>query len=189
MQYEKKLVGYYWAGPLKKALGISPIICWNRRRIGLFLVSGFWPGHTNTALGRSKPLNYTPSLVPACTSRQEIRYLKSPAFVIWCLTGLVGKPQEEDMMSTPVNLPPVMIPRFNRPVGEINHSRRLLLADFGNDTRVFVDGACLERIFSASSNMEHAYNTTKILCPNLQWGCQSHRFADNKGLNVSCGKW
>jgi hypothetical protein len=33
-----------------------------------------------------------------------------------------------------------------------------------------------------------AHNTTKILCPNLQWGCQSHWFAKNKGLNVSCGK-
>jgi hypothetical protein len=23
----------------------------------------------------------------------------------------------------------------------------------------------------------------------LQWGCQSHRFAENKWLNVSCGRW
>jgi hypothetical protein len=37
--------------------------------------------------------------------------------------------------------------------------------------------------------VEPAYNTTKILCPNLQIGCQSHRFAKNKGLNVSCGRW
>jgi hypothetical protein len=42
--------------------------------------------------------------------------------------------------------------------------------------------------FGANSNMEPAHNTTKVLCPNLQWGCQSHWFAENKGLNVSCGK-
>jgi hypothetical protein len=47
------------------------------------------------------------------------------------------------MMSTTVNLPSVMIPRFNRPVGERNHFRRLLLADFGNGIRLFVDDACL----------------------------------------------
>jgi hypothetical protein len=41
---------------------------------------------------------------------------------------------------------------------------------------------------STSSNVEPAHNTTKVLYPNLQWGCQSHRFAVNKGLNVSCGK-
>jgi hypothetical protein len=34
------------------------------------------------------------------------------------------------MMSTIVNLPSVMIPRFHHPVEERNHSRRLLLADF-----------------------------------------------------------
>jgi hypothetical protein len=28
----------------------------------------------------------------------------------------------------------------------------------------------------------------QVLCPNSQWGCQSHRFAMNKGLSVSSGK-
>jgi hypothetical protein len=37
--------------------------------------------------------------------------------------------------------PSVMKPKFNRPVGERNHFRRLLLADFGNGTRKLVDGA------------------------------------------------
>jgi hypothetical protein len=49
------------------------------------------------------------------------------------------------MMSTVVNLPSVMIPRFNRPVGERNHFQRLLLADFGNGSRELVYGACLGR--------------------------------------------
>jgi hypothetical protein len=59
-------------------------------------------------------------------------------------------------------------PRFNRPVGERNNFQRLLLADFGNGSREFVYGACLGRSFGASSSMEPAHNTTKILCPNLQ---------------------
>jgi hypothetical protein len=67
------------------------------------------------------------------------------------------------MMNTAVSFPSVMIPRFNRPVEERNHFQRLLLADFGNGAR---EG--LVRGFSASSNMEPAHNTTKILCPNLQ---------------------
>jgi hypothetical protein len=78
-----------------------------------------------------------------------------------------------------------MKPRFNRSVGERTHIRRLLLADFGNGARrcLWWHGVCV------SSNVEPAHNTTKILCPNLQWGCQSHRFAENKGLNLSCGRW
>jgi hypothetical protein len=67
------------------------------------------------------------------------------------------------MMSTAVSFPSVMIPKFNRPVGERNHFRRLLLADFGNDAR---EG--LVRGFGANSNVEPVHNTTKILCPNLQ---------------------
>jgi hypothetical protein len=39
------------------------------------------------------------------------------------------------MMSIAVSFPSVMIPRFNRLVGERNHFQRLLLADFGNDAR------------------------------------------------------
>jgi hypothetical protein len=87
------------------------------------------------------------------------------------------------MMSTSISFPPVMIPRFNRPVGERNHFQRLLLADFGNGAR---EG--LVRGFGASTNVEPAHNTAKILWPNLQGGCQSHRFADNKELNIWCGK-
>jgi hypothetical protein len=102
----------------------------------------------------------------------------------WCLTGPVGKTQEEGMMSTIVSFPSIMIPRFSRPVGERNHFWRLLLANFGNSARKSLRwrGVC------ANSNVEPAHNTTKILCPNLQWGYQSHRFADNKELNISCGK-
>jgi hypothetical protein len=48
------------------------------------------------------------------------------------------------MISTIVNLPSVMIPRFNQPVGERKHFRRLLLANFGNGTRLFVDDAYLD---------------------------------------------
>jgi hypothetical protein len=32
-----------------------------------------------------------------------------------------------------------------------------------------------------------AHNTTKNFAPNLRWGCQSHRFAVNKGFSVSSG--
>jgi hypothetical protein len=74
------------------------------------------------------------------------------------------------------------------PVGEGNHFWRLMLTGFGDSSRQFVYGAYLGRSFGTSSNVEPAHNTTKVLCPNLQWGCQSHRFAMNKGLNVSCGK-
>jgi hypothetical protein len=44
------------------------------------------------------------------------------------------------MMSTAVNLPSVMIPRFSRPVGERNHSQRLLLADFATAPEGVFDG-------------------------------------------------
>jgi hypothetical protein len=67
------------------------------------------------------------------------------------------------MMSTSISFPSVMILRFNRPVGERNHFRRLLLADFGNSARKI-----LVRGFGASSNVEPAHNTTKLVCPNLQ---------------------
>jgi hypothetical protein len=43
-----------------------------------------------------------------------------------------------------------------------------MLAGFGDGSREFVYGAYLERSFGASSNMEPAHNTTKVLCPNLQ---------------------
>jgi hypothetical protein len=76
-----------------------------------------------------------------------------------------------------------MKPKFNRPVGERNQFWRLLLADFD---RAPADSWW--RVVSASSNVEPAHNTTKLLCPNLQWACQSHWFAENKGFNVQCGK-
>jgi hypothetical protein len=40
----------------------------------------------------------------------------------------------------------------------------------------------------ASCNAEPTHNTTKYFAPNLRWGCQSHRFAWNKGMSVSSGK-
>jgi hypothetical protein len=43
-------------------------------------------------------------------------------------------------------------------------------------------------ITSPSSNAKPTHNTTKNFAPNLRWGCQSHRFAANKGLSVSSGK-
>jgi hypothetical protein len=41
---------------------------------------------------------------------------------------------------------------------------------------------------SPSRNVKPAHNTTNNFSPNLRWGCQSHRFAVNKGLSVSSGK-
>jgi hypothetical protein len=43
-----------------------------------------------------------------------------------------------------------------------------MLAGFGDGSREFVYAACLGCIFGASSNMEPAHNTTKVLFPNLQ---------------------
>jgi hypothetical protein len=82
-------------------------------------------------------------------------------------------------MSTTVSFLSVMKQRFNGPAGERNHFWMLLLADFGDGAR-----KSLVRSFGASSNVEPANNTIKLLCPNLQWGCQSHWFADNKGLDI-----
>jgi hypothetical protein len=62
------------------------------------------------------------------------------------------------MMSTTVSFPLVMIPWFNRPVGERNHFQRLLLADFGNNAR-----ESLAHGVGASNNMEPAHKTTKLL--------------------------
>jgi hypothetical protein len=97
----------------------------------------------------------------------------------WYLTGPVGKPQEEGIMSTSVSFPSV----WNQ--GSIDQY----------DKETTFEGCCyltLARrqkivwcvVDDASSNVEPVHNTTKLLCPNLQWGCQSHRFAENKGLNV-----
>jgi hypothetical protein len=36
----------------------------------------------------------------------------------------------------------------------------------------------------ASSNAEPATHTTKYFVPNFRWGCQSHRFAWNKGYEL-----
>jgi hypothetical protein len=58
------------------------------------------------------------------------------------------------MMSTTVSFLSVMIPRFNRLVGERNHFRRLLLADFGNGARESL--ACG---VGAISNVEPAHTT------------------------------
>jgi hypothetical protein len=79
-----------------------------------------------------------------------------------------------------------MKPRFNRLVGERNHFWRLMLASFGDGSWEYY-GTYLGHSFGACCNVEPPHNTTKVLCPNLKWGCQSHRFAVNKGLNVSCG--
>jgi hypothetical protein len=43
-----------------------------------------------------------------------------------------------------------------------------MLAGFGDGSREFVYGAYLGHSFSASSNVEPAHNTTKVLCPNMQ---------------------
>jgi hypothetical protein len=43
-----------------------------------------------------------------------------------------------------------------------------MLAGFGDGSKEFVHGAYLGRSFGASSNVESAQNTIKVLCPNLQ---------------------
>jgi hypothetical protein len=58
--------------------------------------------------------------------------------------------------------PGLMGLRVTQIVGSISYT---LVSD---DSREFVYGACLGRSFGASSNVEPAHNTTKVLCPNLQ---------------------
>jgi hypothetical protein len=43
-----------------------------------------------------------------------------------------------------------------------------MLAGFGDGSKQFVYGLYLGLSFGASSNVEPAHNTTKVLCPNLQ---------------------
>jgi hypothetical protein len=43
-----------------------------------------------------------------------------------------------------------------------------MLAGFGEGSREFIYSAYLVHSFGASSNVEPAHNTTKVLCLNLQ---------------------
>jgi hypothetical protein len=72
--------------------------------------------------------------------------------------------QEEGMMITVVSFFLIKKPRFNRPVGESVTSE-------GVASRLLAG-----RTTGISNNVKPVHNTTKILCPNLQWGYQSHRF-------------
>jgi hypothetical protein len=75
-----------------------------------------------------------------------------------------------------------MKPRFNRPVGERNHFRRLLLADLDNGARKHA-GAWLtwepRRQQQCGTCTQHNQNTLPQLAVRL-----SHWFAENKGLDV-----
>jgi hypothetical protein len=76
------------------------------------------------------------------------------------------KPQEKGMMSTTVNLPSVMIPRFNRPVGERNHSQRLLLVDFATAPEGVLMAWCLRRQQRGTCT-QHNQNTLPQLTVRL----------------------
>jgi hypothetical protein len=43
-----------------------------------------------------------------------------------------------------------------------------MLAGFGDGSKEFIYGTYLGHSFGASSNVEPAHNTTKVLYPNLQ---------------------
>jgi hypothetical protein len=90
------------------------------------------------------------------------------------------EPQEESMMSIAAYFPSVKKPRFI----DQEKSRQwwlkvmrtgLIALQQGRHLTILVDSSL------ASSNVEPAHNTTKYFVPNLRWGCQSHRFAWNKG--------
>jgi hypothetical protein len=71
---------------------------------------------------------------------------------------------------------------------ERNHFRRLLLANIGNGTRELIDGtlsgAELRRQQQPGTCTQHNQNTL----PQLAVRFSISLFAENKGLNVSCGK-
>jgi hypothetical protein len=89
------------------------------------------------------------------------------------------EPQEEGMMNIAASFSLSKKPRFNRPVPKKPNSRRwCLLASRQLWTIYRVPRPVL---CFASCNVEPAHNTTKYFISNLRWGCQSHRFAWNKG--------
>jgi hypothetical protein len=64
--------------------------------------------------------------------------------------------------------------------------QKLMLASFVT-LRKRAPDKLLVGVSSPSSNAKPAHNTTKNFAPILRWGCQSHRFAVNKGLSISSG--
>jgi hypothetical protein len=96
------------------------------------------------------------------------------------------EPQEKGMMSTAGSLPLVVKPRFIEPVGESQTSEGWCsLASRQLQTFIWrlVQGLALHQQQRGTCTQHN-----QVLCPNLRWGCQSHRFAVNKGLSVSSGK-
>jgi hypothetical protein len=77
-------------------------------------------------------------------------------------------------------------PRYVNPVGKSQYSRRWCLLALRQLRSIY--RAPRPVLSFASCNAEPAHNTTKYFVPNLRWGCQSHRFAVNKGMSVSSGK-
>jgi hypothetical protein len=98
----------------------------------------------------------------------------------------VGNPERKVWWAQQQVFPSVMKPRFIESSRKNTNSRRrcpLASRQLWTIYRVPCPVLCF-----ASSNAEPAHNTTKYFAPNLRWGCQSHRFAVNKGMSVSGGK-
>ena len=93
------------------------------------------------------------------------------AWLMTWITRSLGDPKRK-VWSSVAAVSLRMKPRFNRPVGARNHFWRLLVAPF---TR------------SPTWNLHTTQSN--YFAPTKQWGCQSHQLAENKGLNVWCGKW
>jgi hypothetical protein len=97
------------------------------------------------------------------------------------------EPQEEGVMSIAASFPSVKKPRFMSVRREKQTMWvKVMLASLWQLRTIYIWR--LVQALLASCNVEPTHNTTKNFAPNLRWGCQSHRFAVNKGMSVSSGK-
>jgi hypothetical protein len=80
-----------------------------------------------------------------------------------------------------------MKPRFIEPVGERTNFQRLILASFAMAPDNLYMAPRPGHSFAPTTTRSLTQHN-QVLCPNLQWGCQSHWFAVNKRLSVSSGE-
>jgi hypothetical protein len=105
--------------------------------------------------------------------------------VCWCKSPSSWESQEEGMMSTAASFSLSRKPRFIVSRKKPNSRRWCSLASPQLQT---IYKAPHPVLCFASCNAEPAHNITKYFAPNLRWGCQSHRFAVNKGMSISSRK-
>jgi hypothetical protein len=121
----------------------------------------------------------TPSGVFMLDSWVHASILSGGVTDAWWMTSPLGNPRG-GVMSIAASFPSVKKPRFYRSGEERAIRLKVMLTGLitlqqGRHLMILVDSSL------ANSNTEPAHNTTKYFVPNLRWGCQSHRFAWNKG--------